>query len=86
MPDFRGLVERDDANLDEAEKHALNEKLADQMRDLVKKYEGFQAVEAVHEAELCPLSGVLEQDPSKLSSTNTPSVMDTSSAATLHLE
>mmetsp|Transcript_112044 Transcript_112044/g.157082 ORF Transcript_112044/g.157082 Transcript_112044/m.157082 type:complete len:222 (-) Transcript_112044:121-786(-) len=63
--DFRGLVERDDANLDEAEKHALNEKLADQMRDLVKKYEGFQ-------------------DPSKLSSTNTPSVMDTSSAPLHH--
>ncbi|CAE7724870.1 unnamed protein product [Symbiodinium microadriaticum] len=63
--DFRGLVERDDANLDEAEKHALNEKLAEQMRDLVKKYEGFQ-------------------DPSKLSSTNTPSVMDTSSAPLHH--
>ena len=42
-PDFRGLVERDDANLDDAEKHALNEKLENQMRELVKKYEAYQA-------------------------------------------
>mmetsp|Transcript_22375 Transcript_22375/g.42182 ORF Transcript_22375/g.42182 Transcript_22375/m.42182 type:complete len:217 (-) Transcript_22375:210-860(-) len=40
--DFRGLVERDDAILNDAEKHSLNDKLADQMRELVKKYEQYQ--------------------------------------------
>ncbi|CAE7638223.1 unnamed protein product [Symbiodinium pilosum] len=63
--DFRGLVERDDANLDDAEKHALNEKLENQMRELVKKYEAYQ-------------------DPSKLSSTNASTAMDTSSAPLHH--
>ncbi|CAJ1385654.1 unnamed protein product [Effrenium voratum] len=40
--DFRALVERDGVGLDEAEKHALNDKLREPMRDLVKKYEALQ--------------------------------------------
>ncbi|CAL1147039.1 unnamed protein product [Cladocopium goreaui] len=41
--DFRGLVERDDTiDLDDSAEHSLNDKLKDQMRELVKKYESMQ--------------------------------------------
>mmetsp|Transcript_77848 Transcript_77848/g.128692 ORF Transcript_77848/g.128692 Transcript_77848/m.128692 type:complete len:138 (-) Transcript_77848:192-605(-) len=41
--DFRGLVERDDTiDLDNSAEHSLNDKLKDQMRELVKKYESMQ--------------------------------------------
>eukprot|EP00435_Cladocopium_sp_Y103_P058268 s206_g20.t1 len=41
--DFRGLVERDDTiDLEDSAEHSLNDKLKDQMRELVKKYESMQ--------------------------------------------
>lgn len=40
-------MERDDTiDLDDSAEHSLNDKLKDQMRELVKKYESMQAVES----------------------------------------
>ena len=40
-------MERDDTiDLDNSAEHSLNDKLKDQMRELVKKYESMQAVES----------------------------------------